>query len=97
MEKCEGGSRGCTPWGASPSGGARGSLSYSLVKTLLPSQKSDEFLHPDRIKNNAFFCPVFLNRPHSEKPLRAWKRILPSFILEMLTRIVEIPCFSFKE
>src|SRR5512137_2164376 len=44
-------------------------------------------------KITPFFNPTFLNRPHSEKPLRAWKRILPSFRLEMLARVVEIPCF----
>ena len=70
MEKCKWGSRGSSPWDASPSGGGRGLHSYSLVKNLLPTKKkSDEFLHPDRIKNFAFFSVLLLSTARVRKTI----------------------------
>jgi hypothetical protein len=64
------GSRGCSPWDASPSGGERGSHSYSMVKNYFSrTKKSDEFLHPDCIKNNAFFLSCFFKPPAFRKTI----------------------------
>jgi hypothetical protein len=70
MVEMKRGSRGFSPWDASPSGGVRGSHSYSkAIRSLQSKKKSDEFLHPDRIKNYAFFLSCFFKLTALRKTL----------------------------
>jgi len=92
--RIEKGVKGMLPLGCLPLWGSEGVTLMFSRKNSSPKPKNQmNFSIQTVSKITPFFCPAFLNRPHSEKPLSAWKRILPSFRLEMVARIVEIPCF----
>jgi len=91
------GGQGDAPLGMPPPLGERGSLSYSLVKTLLPSKKSDEFPHPDHIKNHIFFLSD-LFKPTELKKTIAYLKVCADLIQARdAGKNSKNPCFSFKE
>jgi hypothetical protein len=66
------GVKGMLPLGCLPLWGSEGVTLVFSGKNLSPKPKNQmNFSIQTVIKTTPFFCPVFLNRPHSEKPLRA--------------------------